>query len=56
MWQNRNKIGGQTGGLDLINYSELHHPLSHHNVSINNEKLLVFPSDLLVARTNVEFV
>mmetsp|Transcript_36914 Transcript_36914/g.48515 ORF Transcript_36914/g.48515 Transcript_36914/m.48515 type:complete len:207 (+) Transcript_36914:132-752(+) len=37
-WQNVNKIGPAAGGMDLINYSELYHPLSHHNVSCGNER------------------
>ena len=56
MWQNRNKIGAAVGGVDLINYSELDHPMSHHSIACGRDKLVVFPTDLVGARTNVEFI
>jgi hypothetical protein len=56
MWQNRNKFGATAGGVDLVNYSELHHPMSHHNVSIGNDRLTTFPTDLVGARTDAKLV
>jgi hypothetical protein len=53
MWQNRNRVGGAAGGVDLVNYSELHHPLSHHNVTVGNDRLYTFPTDLAEVRTDV---
>jgi len=38
-WQNANKIGTVASGLDLVNYSELYHPLSHHNVATGGGQL-----------------
>ena len=46
-WQNVNKFGPAAGGMDLINYSELYHPLSHHNVACGNDQMHQMPSDLL---------
>ena len=46
-WQNVNKFGPTAGGIDLINYSELYHPLSHHNVACGNDQMHQMPSDLL---------
>ena len=38
-WQNVNKSGaGVGGGIDLISYTELYHPMSHHNVTLNNQQ------------------
>lgn len=37
-WQNVNKIGPVAGGIDLVNYSEIYHPLSHHNVACGNDR------------------
>ena len=50
-WQNANKSGtGVGGGIDLISYTELHHPMSHHNVAIGNDKPYTYPTDLQNAR------
>lgn len=56
MWQNRNKLGPVAGGIDLVNYSELHHPLSHHNISIGNDKQHAFPTELVDVRTETKLV
>jgi hypothetical protein len=56
MWQNRNKFGATAGGIDLVNYSEVHHPLSHHNVSIGNDRQHLFPTDLVGARSDTKLV
>ena len=56
MWQNRNKYGATAGGVDLVNYSELHHPMSHHNIAIGNDRLTSFPTDLVGARTDAKLV
>lgn len=56
MWQNRNKFGATAGGVELVNYSELHHPMSLHNISIGNDRLNVFPTDLVGARTNSKLI
>ena len=45
-WQNVNKFGPAAGGIDLISYSELYHPLSHHNVACGNDRMHQMPSDL----------
>jgi len=55
-WQNVNKVGPLVGGLDLVNYSELYHPLSHHNVACGNDRLNQMPSDLLKAQTQTQLV
>ena len=50
-WQNVNKSGaGVGGGIDLISYTELHHPMSHHNVTTGHDKVNTFPTDLQNAR------
>jgi hypothetical protein len=56
MWQNSNKFGAVAGGVDLINYSELYHPLSHHNVSIGNDRQHTFPTDLVEAKADQTLV
>jgi len=56
MWQNRNKFGATAGGVELVNYSELHHPMSLHNISIGNVKLTVFPTNLVGARTDSKLI
>jgi len=55
-WQNANKHGPGVVGYDLVNYSELYHPLSHHNVTCANERLNQLPSDLLKAQTQTQLV
>lgn len=49
-------MGPAVGGIDLVNYGELYHPMSHHNVATGNDKPHVFPTDLYEARNNLEFV
>ena len=39
----------------MVNYSELYHPLSHHNVATGNDRLIQFPSDLEDARNRLQF-
>jgi hypothetical protein len=39
-----------------VNYSELYHPYSHHNVAIGNDKPLIVPSDLEEAQNQLQFV
>ena len=53
MWQNQNKISNVATGRDLVNYSELYHPYSHHNVATGNDKPLIMPSDLQDAQDRV---
>ena len=56
-WQNRNRSGaGVGGGIDLISYTELHHPMSHHNVACGADNLNTYPSDLKKARNEAELV
>ena len=55
MWQNGNKLG-TTGSIDLVNYSELHHPLSHHNVATCNSVQHTFPTELVGTRANTKLV
>ena len=43
-------------GVDLVNYSELYHPLSLHNVACNRDRMLTVPSDLSEARDRLQFV
>ena len=38
------------GGVDLVNYTEMHHPMSHHNVACGKDNPNVFPTDLEKAR------
>jgi len=54
-WQNSNKIGA-VGGVDLVNYSELYHPLSHHNTASGTGTLSMFPSDVNEAAGKLQFV
>lgn len=44
------------GTVDLVNYSELHHPMSHHNVAIGNTRVNVLPTDLSQAGAAAELV
>jgi|LauGreDrversion4_2_1035121.scaffolds.fasta_scaffold154877_1 hypothetical protein len=39
MWNNTNKIGHEVTGCELINYSELYHPLSLHNIVTGKDRL-----------------
>lgn len=55
-WQNANRIGTVAGGCDLVNYSELHHPLSLHNTVTGLGTPLIVPSDMKKAQTQLEFV
>ena len=57
-WQNANRVGtGLGGGIDLISYTELHHPMSHHNVATGHDHLKnTFPTDLENARKKAELV
>ena len=55
-WSNANKIGSAVGGVDLVNYSELYHPMSHHNVACGNDKPHEMPSNLLTGQAKVELV
>ena len=52
-WNNVNKIGSIAGGVDLVNYSELYHPMSHHNVAIGSNQIRQFPSDSVEASGNL---
>ena len=49
-------MGTSVGGIDLINYSELYHPMSHHHVSLGHNKVNVLPTDLDRARADAEMV
>ena len=42
--------------MDLVNYSELYHPLSHHNVACGNDKAHTMPTDLLTSQNKAELV
>lgn len=55
-WQNLNKIGGSVAGVDLVNYTEMHHPMSHHNVACGKDNPNVFPTDLEKARKEAVLV
>lgn len=37
-------------GVDLVNYSELYHPMSLHNVACNKDRLMQTPSEVAEAR------
>jgi hypothetical protein len=52
-WNNVNKICSVAGGVDLVNYSELYHPMSHHNVATGNSQIRQFPSDAVEASGNL---
>ena len=39
-----------------MNYSELYHPLSHHNITTGNDKLYYVPSDIDNAKDNLQFL
>ena len=51
-WSNVNRIGPRIGGIDLINYTELYHPLSHHHVTLGEDKAHQMPSDLMKAQAS----
>lgn len=40
----------------MVNYSELHHPLSHHNIAIGNDRQHTFPTDLVGTRAETRMV
>lgn len=51
-----NKVGPAVGGIDLINYSELYHPMSHHHVACGDDKAHSMPSELFQAQNKAKLV
>lgn len=49
-------MGGGVGGVDLVNYTEMHHPMSHHNVACGKDQPNIFPTDLEKARKEAKLV